>query len=68
MRCEECRGAGFEFRKQFGNNDNAVSYTVMHIKIYPCPSCNGSGITSCCDGAVGNSVDIPGPSNDDIEN
>ena len=51
MRCEECQGAGYHFHKQLGSNDNAVSYAVMHIKVYPCPSCNGSGITSCCDAA-----------------
>lgn len=50
MRCEECQGSGFYFRKQFGENDNA-KYAIMHIKVYPCLSCNGSGITHCCDTA-----------------
>jgi hypothetical protein len=64
MRCEECQGSGFYFRKQFGENDNAL-YAILHIKIYPCPSCNGCGFTHCCEGAVGNSMDIPGPCNDE---
>lgn len=50
MRCPDCQGTGFDFVKQCGNNDN-TTYTVLHIKIYPCPSCNGSGIAYCCDAA-----------------
>lgn len=26
----------------------------------PCPGCGGSGIASCCEGAVGRAQDVPG--------
>lgn len=48
MRCEDCQGQ---------------RRILAHLAqpgwlLVPCPSCNGSGITSCCEGACGNAADV----------
>jgi hypothetical protein len=49
MRCEECHGDRVVMR---------YSPELSRWHPVPCPSCNGTAITSCCEGQVGNSCDV----------
>lgn len=40
MRCEKCRSTGWEFYKE---NNGA-------LRRGPCPDCNGTGYSYCCEG------------------
>lgn len=64
MLCENCRWwgrPGFvpsgyvpQWRPDYQNPSKALAVLVW----MPCPECQGSGITSCCDGACGNENDV----------
>jgi len=45
--CQDCQGRGYP---AFAPGGVAM----------PCRMCGGSGIASCCDGAVGTAADVPG--------
>lgn len=48
MRCEPCRGTGLQLER-----GPAAYRNIRPAGIVPCPACGGSGIASCCEGAVG---------------
>lgn len=52
MKCEQCQGRGTQINPDFDFHDAAVPIIV------PCGSCFGSGIASCCEGAVGLAGDV----------
>ncbi len=50
MKCQDCQGTGWR----------AAAAGVGVTNFGPCQMCGGSGIASCCEGAVGCAADIPG--------
>lgn len=51
MVCDECFGTGYRLRRSYPGNERLP---------YPCQACGGTGITSCCEGALGSSTETPG--------
>lgn len=59
MRCETCAGSG-KLRLSYPVPCRLVFRGYyLGYDVFPCPACDGSGITSCCDGAVGGPGDVP---------
>jgi hypothetical protein len=50
MICETCHGTGHVLQQ----------WASTVLAELPCPECNGTGITSCCDGACGGPGDVIG--------
>lgn len=48
MRCEDCGGLGKLAVLEFP----ILGPRMRVVSELPCPSCGGSGIASCCDGAA----------------
>jgi hypothetical protein len=55
MQCEDCFGIGEVLIDGTGKPVMRLrdAYTMI-----PCPSCGGTGIQSCCEGACGNAADV----------
>lgn len=49
MKCEQCHGSGKRLLRSYPGNE---------LFPYPCESCNGTGISSCCEGATGLACDV----------
>lgn len=50
MQCEDCGGRGVY---QALRHAWTLPGSPLLVMTLPCPTCNGSGGTSCCDGACG---------------
>lgn len=69
MRCQDCQGRGWVrhalrhpvpvAEEPQGPGLPPVIVEVTAIKL-PCAGCGGSGIMSCCEGAIGCAEDVPG--------
>ena len=60
MICQDCRGKGTVRRLAFIPPEAGWPPGATETLALPCPGCGGSGVMSCCDGAVGCAEDIPG--------
>lgn len=64
MKCEECHGLGHVVNlaalKRLSSAIKAIDFTPLPrgALMLRCPSCGGSGISSCCEGAVGLAGDV----------
>lgn len=54
MRCQRCRGGGKTVETTVLSQQtlpgNGLQITQRMSRMVPCPDCNGSGQTHCCDG------------------
>lgn len=61
MRCEDCHGLGEVLIGRSPDGEWRIVYRLTDaVTLIPCPGCGGSGISSCCDGAIGCAADVPG--------
>jgi hypothetical protein len=59
MRCEDCGGRGMLAVLAPGDNGRLTVKCEL-----PCPSCGGTGITSCCEGSTGLACDVTNEGNE----
>lgn len=55
MRCEDCAGMG---RQMVVRRAWTLPGSPLVRMALPCPSCGGTGIASCCEGATGLACDV----------
>ncbi len=58
MRCDDCHGSGQELCVLIRVSHGANPGHIWWMERVSCLPCNGTGITSCCDGAVGSARDV----------
>jgi hypothetical protein len=60
MICQDCGGHGYKFQLPRGVNAFLLRMEQLErqMRKVPCWSCGGTGITSCCEGAVGCADDV----------
>ena len=59
MVCEDCHGERWVRINRTASITEDEGWTPhLLMNEMPCPSCNGSGSMSCCEGAVGKAGDV----------